>query len=47
VRDRVLHTAARLVRGARRRCLKIQATWSWAEAITAAWRRIDTLPQAL
>jgi hypothetical protein len=26
--------------------LKIQATWPWAEAITAAWQRIDALPQA-
>jgi len=32
----VLHTAARLVRGGRKRRLKIQATWPWAEAITAA-----------
>ena len=46
LRYRVLHTAARLVRGGRRRRLKIQATWPWAEAITAAWQRIDALPQA-
>ena len=43
---RVLHAAARLVRGGRRRRPKIQASWPWAEAITAAWQRIDTLPQA-
>ena len=43
---RVLHAAAQLVRGGRRRCLKIQATWPWADAITAAWQRIDALPQA-
>ena len=36
LRYRVLHTAARLVRGGRKRRLKIQATWPWAEAITAA-----------
>jgi hypothetical protein len=42
----VLHAAARLVRGGRRRRLKIQATWPWAEAITAAWQRIDALPHA-
>jgi len=41
----VLHAAARLVRGGRRR-LKIRASWPWAEAITTAWRRIDALPQA-
>jgi hypothetical protein len=46
LRYRVLHAAARLVRGGRRRCLKIQATWPWAEAITTAWQHIDALPQA-
>jgi Transposase DDE domain group 1 len=45
LRYRVLHAAARLVRGGRRRCLKIQATWPWAEAITTAWQRINALPQ--
>jgi Transposase DDE domain group 1 len=43
---RVLHAAARLVRSGRRRRLKIQASWPWAEAITAAWQRIGALPQA-
>ena len=46
LRYRVLHAAARLVRGGRKRRLKIQATWPWADAITAAWHRIDALPQA-
>jgi hypothetical protein len=46
LRYRVLHAAARLVRGGRKRRLKIQATWPWAEAITTAWRHIDALPQA-
>jgi hypothetical protein len=46
LRYRVLHAAARLVRGGRRRRLKIQASWPWAEAITAAWQQIDALPQA-
>ena len=46
LRYRVLHAAARLVRGGRRRRLKIQAAWPWAVAITAAWQRIDALPQA-
>ena len=45
LRYRLLHAAARLVRGGRRRRLKIQATWPWAQAITAAWQRIDALPQ--
>ena len=46
LRYRVLHAATRLVRGGRKRRLKIQATWPWAEAITTAWRYIDALPQA-
>jgi len=46
LRYRVLHAAARLVRGGRRRRLKIQASWPWAEAITTAWERISALPQA-
>ena len=41
---RVLHAAARLVRGGRRRRWKFPASWSWAEAITRAWKRICALP---
>ena len=36
---RILH-AGKLVRGGRRRRLKIPATWPWANAIVAAWARI-------
>jgi hypothetical protein len=46
LRYRVLHAAARLVRGGRKRRLKIQAAWPWAEAITVAWQRVNALPQA-
>ena len=46
LRYRVLHAAARLVHSGRRRRLKIQASWPWADAITTAWQRIDALPQA-
>ena len=46
LRYRVLHTAARLVRGGRRRRLKIPANWPWADAIATAWARITALPQA-
>jgi hypothetical protein len=46
VRYRILHAAAKLVRGGRRRRLKIPATWPWAEAIATAWARITALPQA-
>jgi Transposase DDE domain group 1 len=46
LRYRILHAAGRLVLGGRKRHLKIQASWPWAEAITAAWQRISALPQA-
>jgi hypothetical protein len=44
LRYRVLHAAARLVRGERRRRWKFPASWPWAEAITRAWQRICALP---
>jgi hypothetical protein len=46
LRYRILHTAARLTRGQRRRHLAIPATWPWAAAITTAWTRIHALPHA-
>jgi len=46
LRYRILHAAARLVRGGRRRQLKIAATWPWADAITQAWTRIAALAHA-
>ena len=39
-RYRVLHVAARITRGARQLHLRIDETWRWAKAITAAWLRI-------
>jgi hypothetical protein len=45
LRYKVLHAAARLVHGGRRRRLKIDANWPWAEAITRAWHRIHSLSQ--
>jgi hypothetical protein len=44
IRYRILHAAARLVRGGRRRRWKFAANWPWAEAITRAWQRICALP---
>jgi hypothetical protein len=44
LRYRVLHAAGRLVRGGRRRCLKIAATWPWAKEIVTAWQRIQAIP---
>jgi Transposase DDE domain group 1 len=46
LRYRILHAAGKLVRGGRRRRLKIPATWPWANAIATAWTRITALPQA-
>jgi hypothetical protein len=44
IRYRLLHAAARLVRGGRRRRWKFPANWPWTEAITRAWQRITALP---
>ncbi|SCG58023.1 IS1380 family transposase [Micromonospora halophytica] len=44
LRYRLLHTAARLVRGQRRRRLRIPPTWPWANQITAAFTRIAVIP---
>jgi hypothetical protein len=44
LRYRILHVPARLVRGQRKRRLKIPKTWPWAKAITAAFARILALP---
>ena len=43
LRYRIFHTAARLVRGGRRKTLKIAATWPWGTAIVAARKRIQAL----
>jgi Transposase DDE domain group 1 len=43
---RILHAAAKLIRGGRRRQLKISVTWPWAQAIATAWTRVTALPQA-
>jgi hypothetical protein len=45
LRYRILHVPARLVRGGRRRRLKIPATWPWADAIVRAFTRIQALPR--
>ena len=44
LRYRVLHTAARLIHGQRRRRLRIPDTWPWAAQITAAFTRIAAIP---
>jgi hypothetical protein len=47
LRYRVLHAAARLVRGGRRRTLKIAATWPWAKEITTAWACVQAIPHPI
>jgi Transposase DDE domain group 1 len=44
LRYRLLHVAARLVRGGRRLRLKIDRNWRWAHALAAAFHRLRALP---
>jgi hypothetical protein len=44
LRYRVLHAAARLTRGQRRRWLRVPATWPWAGHIVAAFTAIMAIP---
>ncbi len=44
LRYRLLHTAARLVRGGRRLRVRIQRAWPWAGDLAAAFDRLAALP---
>jgi hypothetical protein len=44
LRLRILAVAGRIVRTARRRILKIDPAWPWADAITTAHARLMALP---
>ena len=44
LRYRLLHAAARLVRGGRRRTLKITEAWPWTGEIITAWQHIHAIP---
>jgi hypothetical protein len=44
LRYRILHVAARLTRGQRRRWLRNQRSWPWAHDLAAAFGRLTTLP---
>jgi Transposase DDE domain group 1 len=44
LRYRLLHAAARLVRGGRRLHLKIDRTWPWAHILARAFHRLRALP---
>jgi cation diffusion facilitator CzcD-associated flavoprotein CzcO len=43
LRYKILHAAARITGGARRRQLRIRATWAWAADIVTAWQRISAV----
>lgn len=45
LRYRLLHTAARITRGARRLRLRIAATWPWRHELTTAFTRLAALPR--
>src|SRR5699024_1653752 len=44
MRFRPYHQSARLARHARRRFLRLERTWPWAEAFTICWQRLTALP---
>ncbi|MFG2885918.1 IS1380 family transposase [Streptomyces sp. NPDC048297] len=44
MRFRLYHLPARLADHARRRWLRLEATWPWAQAFTTCWQRLNTLP---
>lgn len=47
LRYRLLHTAARIIRGQRRRRIRIPATWPWAQQLHSALTAALTLPMPL
>ena len=44
LRYRLLHVAGRIVRHARRACLRLSPSWPWAEVLAAAFARLKALP---
>ena len=44
LRYRLLHVAARLVRGGRKLRLKIDRNWRWADMLATAFQRLRALP---
>lgn len=44
LRLRILTVAARIVRTARRRILKIDPAWPWADTVTSAYAQLSALP---
>ena len=46
VRQRLLHVAGKIVRSGRRTTLRLPRSWPWAEALSAAFARLRSLPAA-
>jgi hypothetical protein len=44
MRFRLYHLPARLTKHARRRWLRIEKSWPWADAFTTGWQRLTNLP---
>jgi Transposase DDE domain group 1 len=44
LRAMILHIPARLTSHARRRVLKIERSWPWADAVVACWERLGAIP---
>ncbi|MGP4105346.1 hypothetical protein [Nonomuraea sp. KM90] len=44
MRYRLYHLPARLAAHARRRHLRIDRTWPWAQVLVLAWQRLTNLP---
>ncbi|MBB4932736.1 hypothetical protein F4561_003556 [Lipingzhangella halophila] len=44
MRLRIYHLPARLACHARRRLVRIERTWPWAQAFTTSWARLTALP---
>lgn len=44
LRQRLLHVAGRIVRSGRRTTLRLPRSWPWAEALAAAFKRLQSLP---
>jgi hypothetical protein len=44
LRYRILHTAARIVRGQRKRKIKTPESWPWAHELAAAFHAAFALP---
>jgi hypothetical protein len=44
LRYRLLHVAGRIVRHARRLCLRLSPSWPWAQDLAVAFTRLKALP---